>query len=279
MIKLIQYSLLGVVIISKLLKAVVGVLALDLYFVFVPSLLGSPFLQFAAYLVFFPLAHFIAKWVGLNGLKGMGLLFHQGWLKNFILSFWIGFSFWILMYGIQLLSGDLKWMGVRESSDLLMPFLMIMVGFFIGSFINDLIVRGFVINLLKDKLHVGWVFTVSILIYTLDDYWYAGFSLSNFIFSVILGLSLTYAFYKTGSIWANTGIHYGLNVAYGLFFGMVGSPGTSIFIVEEAVNESLLSEVLYFFIPALMFINVLVVIKFYSHFTNEQKDIPNSLDV
>ncbi|MCM3694153.1 CPBP family intramembrane glutamic endopeptidase [Neobacillus niacini] len=279
MIELIYYSLLGVVIISKLIKAVVGFLALDLYFVFVPSLLDGPFLQFSAYLVFFPIAYFIANWVGLNGLKGMGLLFHQGWLKNFILSFGIGFSFWMVMFGIQLLSGDLKWNSIREPSELLMPVLMIVVGFFIGSFINDLIVRGFIINLLKDKLHVGWVFTISILIYALDDYWYAGFSLSNFIFSVILGLSLTYAFYKTGSIWANTGIHYGLNVAYGLFFGMVGIPGTSIFVVEEAVYESLVSEVLYYLIPALMFITVLLVFRFYSQNTNDKKNAPLSIDV
>jgi hypothetical protein len=117
------------------------------------------------------------------------------------------------------------------------------------------------------------------LLYALDDYWYAGFSLSNFIFSVILGLSLTYAFYKTGSIWANTGIHYGLNVAYGLFFGMVGSPGTSVFMVKEAVNESLLSEILYYLIPSMMFFTVLMAIRFYSDFTKQKRDIPVSFDV
>lgn len=144
-----------------------------------------------------------------------------------------------------------------------MPILMIMIGFFTGSLINDLIMRGYVINLLKNKLHIAWVFTISILLYALDDYWYAGFSLSNMIFSVILGLSLTYAFYKTGSIWANTGIHYGLNVAYGLFFGMVGSPESSIIIVKENINETMLSEVLYYLIPTIMFLLVLWVMKFY----------------
>lgn len=269
----------GVVIIIKLIKAVIGFLVLDLYFVFVPSLLNNPFLQFGAYLAFFPLAYIIAKWVGLKGLNGMGLIFHPGWLKNFFISFLIGFSFWLLMFEIQLLSGDLKWNGVREPSELIMPFLMIIFGFFVGSLINDLIVRGYVINLLKDKLHISWVFTISILIYALDDYWYAGFSMSNLIFSVILGLSLTYAFYKTGSIWADTGIHYGLNVAYGFFFGMVGSPGTSIFMVQEALNESLLSEVIYYLIPALMFLTILLVIRLYNKLTNKKKDVPISLDV
>jgi membrane protease YdiL (CAAX protease family) len=264
----------GVLVINKIIKAVIGFVALDLYFVFVPSIVLNPFFQFGALLAFFPLAFFIARWVGLGGLKGMGIVFHKGWLKNLLFSFWIGFGFWMLMFGIQFLSGDLKWIGMQEPSGLLMPLLMIIVGFFMGSFINDLIIRGYVLNILKDKLHVGWVFTISILLYALDDYWYAGFSISNFLFSLILGISLTYAFYKTGSIWANTGIHYGLNVAYGLFFGMIGSPGTSVFIVKESVNETLLSEVLYYFIPALMFIVVVLVIRYYSGIIDEEKDIP-----
>jgi hypothetical protein len=59
---------------------------------------------------------------------------------------------------------------------------------------------------------------------------------------------------------------------------MVGSPGTSIFIIKEAVNQSLLSEVLYFFIPTLMFFAVLSVNKFYYHHKNDHKDFPFSLN-
>jgi membrane protease YdiL (CAAX protease family) len=248
---------------KQLFKGILGFLLLDLYFAFIPSLFNDPFLQFGAILLFFPLALLIAKWVGLPGLKGMGFLFHHGWKKNFFTSFLVGFGFWMLMFGIQLLSGDLVFIGLKKPSELFMPILMIMIGFFTGSLINDLIMRGYVINLLKNKLHIAWVFTISILLYALDDYWYAGFSLNNMIFSMILGLSLTYAFYKTGSIWANTGIHYGLNVAYGLFFGMVGSPESSIIIVKENINETMLSEVLYFLIPTIMFLVVLWAMKFY----------------
>lgn len=278
-INLFLFIRLGVIIITNFIKATVGFLILDMYFVFVPTFFQNPFIQFGGLLAFFPLAFFIAKWVGLNGLKGMGLIFHRGWFMNFINSFLIGFCFWLLMFGIQLVSGDLQWNGLRNPTDLLMPILMIIVGFFFGSFINDLIIRGYVINLLKGKIHIRWVYTVSILIYALDDYWYGGFSLSNFIFSVILGLSLTYSFYKTGSIWANTGIHYGLNVAFGLFFGMVGSPGTSVFMVKEAANASLLSELLYYLIPSLMFITVLFIIRFYSQNNNGKNDVPVNLDI
>jgi membrane protease YdiL (CAAX protease family) len=247
-------------------------LILDLYFIFIPSLLENPFLQFAGLLAFFPLAFFITKWVGLSGLKGIGLIFHRGWFKNFFLSFCIGFFFWLLMYVIQFFSGDLEWNGIRKSSEILMPLLIILVGFFMGSIINDLIVRGYVISFLQGKLPIVWVFTISILIYALDDYWYAGFSLSNLLFSVLLGLSLTYAFYKTGSIWANTGIHYGLNVAYGLFFGMVGNPGTSIFIIKENVNQTTVGAISHYLIPAIMFLFLLMGMKFYYKNTNHNNN-------
>jgi membrane protease YdiL (CAAX protease family) len=261
---------------KKFIAGLIGFLILDLYFNLVPPLFGNPFLQFGAILVFFPLAYFIAKWAGLDGLKGMGMVFHDGWKKNFSISFMIGFGFWMLMFGLQFLSEDLEFVGFTKTADLMMPLLVVLVGYFVGSLINDLIVRGYVFNLLKGKIHIFWVFTISILIYAFDDFWYVGFSLSNIVFSIILGLSLTLSFYRTGSIWADTGIHYGLNVAYGLFFGLIGSPGTSIIIIKESKNETLFSNLLYYLIPALMFIFVLWAIKFYNKTTIPVKKIPFS---
>jgi hypothetical protein len=248
-----------------------------LYFVFVTSSLGNPILQFIGLLIFFPIAHYISKWVGLGGLKGIGLFFHQSWLKNLLLSMVIGFGFWMVWYGMEFWIGTLRYIGVKPPSELLMPIVEIVVGFFMGSLINDLIIRGYVMNLLKGKLPIFLVFTISILLYVLDDYWYAGFSLSNVIFSIILGLSLSLAFYKTGSIWANTGIHYGLNIAYGLFYGMAGKAGSGIFIIEETDKASALTEILPFIIPGIMFIFVWWVLQYYAKTTRVQTN--NSLEI
>jgi membrane protease YdiL (CAAX protease family) len=201
--------------------------------------------------------------VGLEGLKGMGMLFHPGWIKNFFISFLIGFGFWMIMFGTQFYIGDLEFVGVRGPRNLIMPVVEVFIGYLVGSLINDLIVRGYVINKLKGKIHIVWIFIISILIYALDDYWYAGFSLSNMIFSIILGLSLTFAFYKTGSIWADTGLHYGLNIAYGLFFGLVGNSESSLFIVKETGHETAVSSLLHYMVPAIMFLFVLNTLKFY----------------
>jgi membrane protease YdiL (CAAX protease family) len=253
---------------------VIGFIILDLYFAIVTTQLENPFLQFGATLVFFPLAYFIAKSVGLEGLKGMGFLFHKGWKKNFFYSFLIGFSFWIVWYGVEFQTGQLEYEGMKPLAQLFMPILEIFVGFFVGSLINDLIVRGYVLNLLKGRIRIFWIFTISVLLYALDDYWYAGLSIHNIIFSIILGLSLTFAVYKTGSIWADTGIHYGLNIAYGLFYGLVGKAGGGIFIIRETGHDSALSTLLPYIIPSMMFIFVLWVIKFYSNTKKPNMEVP-----
>jgi membrane protease YdiL (CAAX protease family) len=254
----------------------IGFIVLDMYFAIVTTQVGNPFLQFGATLVFFPLAYFIAKWVGLDGLKGLGLLFHHGWKKNFFYSFLIGFSFWMLWYGIEFQIGQLEYVGIKPPRELFMPIIEVFVGFFVGSLINDLIIRGYVMNLLKGRIHILWIFTISILLYALDDYWYAGLSIHNIFFSILLGLSLTYSLYKTGSIWADTGIHYGLNIAYGLFYGLVGKAGGGIFIIKETGQDSTLSSLLSFVIPAIMFIFVLWFMKFYTNTKNPNTEVPFS---
>jgi membrane protease YdiL (CAAX protease family) len=253
----------------------IGFIVLDMYFAIVTTQVGNPFLQFGATLVFFPLAYFIAKWVGLDGLKGLGLLFHHGWKKNFFYSFLIGFSFWMLWYGIEFQIGQLEYVGIKPPRELFMPIIEVFVGFFVGSLINDLIIRGYVMNLLKGRIHILWIFTISILLYALDDYWYAGLSIHNIIFSILLGLSLTYSLYKTGSIWADTGIHYGLNIAYGLFYGLVGKAGGGIFIIKTG-QDSTLSSLLSFVIPGIMFIFVLWFSKFYTNTKNPNTEVPFS---
>lgn len=265
-----------VFVIKLFWKTIIGFIVLDLYFAIVTTQLGNPFLQFGATLVFFPLAYFIANWVGLDGLRGIGLLFHHGWKKNFFYSFLIGFSFWMVWYGIEFQTGQLIYVGMKPLVESFMPILEIFVGFFVGSLINDLIVRGYVMNLLKGRIHIFWIFTISVLLYALDDYWYAGLSIHNMIFSIILGLSLTFAVYKTGSIWADTGIHYGLNIAYGLFFGLIGKAGGGIFIIKETSQDSILSTLLPIVIPAIMFIFVLWVMRFYSKTKKQNGEVPFS---
>ncbi|RHW41645.1 CPBP family intramembrane metalloprotease [Neobacillus notoginsengisoli] len=149
--------------------------------------------------------------------------------------------------------------GVKPVEESLLTFGMVLGTFFIGSFLNDLITRGYIFAQLKNLLPVPWIFAISITVYAFDYIWNEGFSLSNTQFSVLLGLSLTYAFYKSGSIGAATGIHWGLNVCYGLFNGTLGQDNGGIFYRSEHHHSSFLLESIGYIIPILMFATVLAV--------------------
>ncbi|NHM32244.1 CPBP family intramembrane glutamic endopeptidase [Neobacillus terrae] len=250
---------------KKLSIGIIGFIFLDLYFNLAVNGLSNMYFQLASILLFFPLAHFIASAAGIGGLKALGLSFSNGWKRNFAYSFLIGFFFWGLMYAIRDWTGAIDITGVKSAQDAIMPIMEAVVGYFLGSLINDLIVRGYVFGLLKDKLPAGWIFLVSILIYALDDYWHEPFSLDNFVFSVLLGLSLTYAFYKTGTIWADTGLHFGLNMAFSLLYGLSQKAGSGIFLMKEAAHSTLLAEMLPNIFSLAMFLFLLAVIKFYNY--------------
>jgi membrane protease YdiL (CAAX protease family) len=255
---------------NNLLFAIIGFFVLDLYFNLFAIQFSNSYVQLTCILLFFPLAHFVAKLIGLNGLAGIGVQFHKGWGRNFFISFLIGFSFWVLWDSYYFLIGSYQFEGINTRF-FGMPLLEVIVGYFLGSFINDIIVRGYLINALRDKLNIKWVLTITVIVYALDDFWYAGFSLSNIIFSILLGISLTFVFYKTGSIWANTGIHFGGNMVYGLLFGQMGKPNSSLLIIEKLGNDTFLSQTVDYLIPVLMFMFVLWAIRFYKN--NNHLDI------
>jgi membrane protease YdiL (CAAX protease family) len=218
---------------KKVLYFLLGLLVLDVFFNYGLISFSTIYGKLAVIVGFFPLAYGVSKASGLNGFRDLGVFLHEGWLRNFVKGFAAGFMFWCVYFGGLILHGDISIMGVKPLAENIMPFLVIAFGFFMGSFINDIIVRGYVIGHLKDRMPLIWAGIISVAVYTLDDAWHAGFSWNNTLFSIILGASLTLAFIRSGSIWANTGIHYGLNMCYGLFFGLVGSQDGGILIVKE----------------------------------------------
>jgi membrane protease YdiL (CAAX protease family) len=233
---------------------IVGFVLLDIYLnVFIAKTTNIVF-QLLLVILFFPLLKLILKRTKLNDYKSIGIAFHPKWKKNLKVGFSIGFSFWLIKYVIVYFLNGFEIVGVKNFTESFISFFFVFFAFFIGSFLNDIIVRGYIFGHLKDKINRKWIFIISIFIYALDDCWNEGFSLSNTFFSLVLGLSLTYAFYRTKSIWADTGIHWGLNVCYGIFNGMSGSSDGGIFITIDHPNPSIIIELISYIIPLLMFL-------------------------
>lgn len=64
---------------KKIGIGIIGFLVLDLYFNLFAIQFSNSYVQMVTILLFFPLAHYVAKAIGLRGLAGVGAHFHQGW--------------------------------------------------------------------------------------------------------------------------------------------------------------------------------------------------------
>ncbi len=240
---------------SYYVKVILGFIVLDLYLNVGIAKSSQFFIQVLLVLMFFPLLKGILTLTKVKEYKNIGIDFHQKWWINMTIGFMIGFSFWLMKYILVYLFGGFKVTGVMSFPEMVPSVVMIMLIFLVGSFLNDIIVRGFVFGHLKGKIPVKWVFIISLLLYSLDDSWNEGFSMSNMVFSLLLGLSLTYATFKTGSLWANTGIHWGLNVCYGIFNGPLGSTDGGI-IITKYEQSTIFLEIIGYIVPVLMFLFV-----------------------
>ncbi|WP_197277462.1 CPBP family intramembrane glutamic endopeptidase [Bacillus sp. FJAT-27245] len=252
-------------------KAFIGFILLDLYLNVAIAGAGNILLQLLLVALFFPILFTLIKWTGLVGFKDVGIRFHRKWTRNLLIGFGTGFSFWLISYLLSWRFGALELSGVKPFGQSILTIGLVLGTFFIGSFFNDIITRGYIFGQLRHRIPALWIFVISIVVYSFDDIWNEGFSLSNTLFSVLVGLSLTYAFYKSGSIWATTGIHWGLNVCYGLFNGTLGQDNGGIFYLTTNHSDSLFLEVKKYLIPFLMFLFVVAIWKVLD---SKSKDIP-----
>ncbi|KAA0549956.1 CPBP family intramembrane metalloprotease [Bacillus sp. BGMRC 2118] len=237
------------------LAFVVTYLVLSVYFYYIPMLVPmNDMLRFLHLLLFLPLAHFITKQLSGNGLESYGLFFFKGWFKNLWTGFLIGFIAWSILFMLYFAFGRYTSIQFINEPRSILTVVIIIVGFGLGSLLNDLLVRGLVFSYFKTRLTFSQLFIFSVILYALDDCWNEGLSVQNIIFSISLGLSLTYSFFKSGSIWANTGIHMGLNVVYGLFFGVSGNIGDGIFTFTVSDNPVIQTSWLSSILAFIMFI-------------------------
>jgi membrane protease YdiL (CAAX protease family) len=244
---------------KKILIGVPVFLLLNLYFNVTTHFISNTIIQLICILLFFLIAHYTVRLVGLPGLKGLGLVKSKKGLQYFLISFLIGFGCWTSMYVVYWNLEKFDITGMKTGMEALWIGFQVLVGFFLGSLINDLITRGYIINLLSGKLKPLAIGSISILIYAIDDFWNGDLTIMNFVFSIILGCSFTYAFLKTGSLWANTGLHFGLNVSYGMFYGLSGDYGAGLLTISEGDIHPIINHLVVLSAAAVLFIIVYVV--------------------
>jgi membrane protease YdiL (CAAX protease family) len=214
-------------------KFIVVYALLACYFNLLPLLIHmSDVVRFLHMLLFFPLAYAVAKVAYKRGLEQFGVVFIGGWKKNFGLGYAIGFAAWAVLFVLYFASGKYGFDGMLLNRGAGMTLVAVIFGYGFGSFISDMIVRGLTFSHFGNVLRPAYVFLISLVLYAADDMWYEGFDVQNTVFSIALGLGLTYVYLRTNSVWASAGMHFGLNTVYGLFFGVSGNSGDGIFVLS-----------------------------------------------
>ena len=212
-----------------------GFLLLDLYANLVPRWVGFEIPAWLGYVAgFFVLAFVVCRFaLGLRTADAVGLGRHRGWGRQLALGFLVGFGTWAVKNLMFAAMGKFELVGWRDAAFALPLLGQALLGMFLASAINDLMVRGYGLAFCRRFGWMGGYVLLTSVVYALDDAWNEGIQLDNLVFSLVLGASLAYTVVRTGAIWMSIGIHWGGNVCFRV---MSGFDGTGIARLEHVVD-------------------------------------------
>ena len=236
-----------------------GFVLLDLYTNLVPRWVGFAIPVWLAYVAgFFVLFFLVCRFgLGLRDAAAVGLGRPNGRWRHLIVGFVIGFGIWALKNAVFAAMGKFEVVGWRDL-DFALPLLgQALVGMFLASAVNDLMIRGYGLAFCRRFHLMAWYVVITSIVYALDDSWNEGLQLDNLAFSLILGVSLGYTVLRTGAIWMSIGIHWGGNVCFRM---MSGFDGNGIVRLEHVVDGARF-EYASMVITALMFPVVVLAVR------------------
>ena len=198
---------------------------LDLYANLAPRWFGYAIPAWLAYVAgFFLLAFLVCRHgLGLRQAADVGLARSPGWGRDLALGFAIGFGTWALKYGVFLAMGKFEPAGWRDLAFALPLLGQALLGMFLASAINDLMIRGLGLAFCRRFGWMGAYVLLASVAYALDDAWNEGCQLDNLLFSLVLGVALAYTVLRTGALWMSIGIHWGGNVCFRMLSGFDGN--------------------------------------------------------
>lgn len=218
-----------------------GFVLLDLYVNLVPRWTGYAIPAWLAYVAgFFVLVFALCRYaLGVRSAAAVGLARAPGWTRQLALGFAVGFGIWALKNVVFAAMGKFEFAGWRDAAYALPLLGQALVGMFLASAVNDLMIRGYGLAFCRRLgwRGAGWMGAAYLigtsLVYALDDSWNEGIDATNLVFSLVLGLSLAYTVLRTGAIWMSIGIHWGGNMC---FRAMSGFDGNGIVRLEHVVD-------------------------------------------
>ncbi|TFW13586.1 CPBP family intramembrane metalloprotease [Massilia arenosa] len=166
-----------------------------------------------------------SRMLGFHGLRAWYLDARQGWLR--LLGLGVVLSCAAKALALVIGSGadvyTVAWTGGPPLAALAGPLALTVFGTFVASISEDILTRGLVLRAFP-RLDGRWLFiVVSSALYVLNHIYRLQKGPSEWIMLFCMGLAYAAALYRSGTLWAAVGLHWGWNLANGLadLFGQV----------------------------------------------------------
>lgn len=194
----------------------------------VPQRIGADYFQNVIFRLVLLVAALAAGFICTRWLEGlpwraMGLWFHSGWLRDFIVGTLIGIFSLTLATAIATVGGGLTFT-ISGRAALAQVFVTLILSgalFIVAALAEEALFRGYALQTLT-RARLAWlaVFLTSVpfaAVHLRNPNVAAGFT---FINTALAGIWLAVAYLRTRTLWLPLGIHWAWNWALGALFGL-----------------------------------------------------------
>lgn len=204
------------------------ILTIPLYIVFlkIPLFFYNPdllllFLNLLTFATISSLVFFRVKVIERRSLSSIGLN-KNNWLKKYLLGFFIGLVMMsiivliLLSFGyITIEKNPIQPVGVSAISSIL----VILFGWIIQGATEEIVTRGWLLNVLSNKYNIGVGLLISSTLFGLMHLSNPNVNYIAVINIILVGLFYGFYVIKTNDLWAVCGMHTAWNFAQGNLFG------------------------------------------------------------
>jgi uncharacterized protein len=159
-------------------------------------------------LLFFTAAYILGNWSNKTGLSFWGLPFSKKILKYSLIGIPLGIVLYAITFlsslvlGVEFITGMPDLTAVIETS---LPFIL---GVIFSSFSEDILTRGIVFRLLKDRLKNVWIILISSGIYLLNHIYRLNDGYDTLLYIFLLGIVLIIPLIYTKNLWVTGFMHW-----------------------------------------------------------------------
>lgn len=157
-------------------------------------------------------------------------------IRDVVLSFVVGSSLMIFLFLLALMFSSIS---IHPGMITSLEFIFLTTVIFVNAFGEELIFRGYLLNLYEPYLGRKTSILVTSLAFSLLHISNSGYNAIAFLTLTGAGILLCIAFLATRNIWVPTAFHFGWNFFQYIIFGFGSNPQQKSIMISETTNEIL----------------------------------------